>query len=76
MRFVYSDHWTKKKRRRKEITDDVLEYAMTHSPIIRDRRHAGVWNAIARIPPSGRKVKVAYRRTAQGWKIITAYWMD
>jgi hypothetical protein len=77
MKFIYSYHWTRKKEVRKEITDDVLEFAIQHSNEIRDKHWQDALNAISRIPPAGRKLKVVYKRIdRENIKIITAFWLD
>lgn len=37
MNFEYSEHWTKKKKYRPEITDDLIEYGIQNSNKLRDR---------------------------------------
>jgi len=78
MRFVYSSHWLNERRSiRKEITDDLFEYAIIHSKVIKDKYHNNAFNAICRIPPMGRMLKVVYRSAGKDrFKIITAYWID
>lgn len=69
-------HWVRKRKYRPEITDDVIEYCIQNSNIMRDRDDPTVFNAIARVPPSGRILKVAYRKEGKDLKIITAYWLN
>ncbi len=77
MEFVYSKHWKFRFRKRVHITEDVLEYAILHSKVFRDRRWLNASNAIARIPPSGRLLKVSYRKISENKvKIITAFWIN
>ena len=77
MKFEYSKHWQRKKSSRPKITDDVLEYAIANSAELRDKYWEDASNAICRIPPSGRILKVVYRRIGKNkYKIITAYWLD
>ncbi len=76
MLLEYSFHWRKKRRKRSEITDDLLEYCIQRSQKIRDRDWAEVWNALVRIPPSGRLLKVVYKARGKTIKILTAYWLD
>lgn len=47
-----------------------------NSDKIRDKYWENAYNAIARIPPSGRKLKVVYREKGKTIKVITAYWLD
>ncbi|MFH1649539.1 MAG: hypothetical protein ABIA93_03245 [Candidatus Woesearchaeota archaeon] len=76
MHFVYSKHWLLKKKHRKTINEEDIEFAILHSRIIKDRRWYDVLNAITRVPPSGRTLKVVYKRIGNTYKILTAYWMD
>ena len=78
MKFVYTVHWRLKKQyRREDISDGIIEYAIQHSKIIKDRRWDDVYNAIYRIPHNGRILKIAYKfEGIQTIKIITAYWLD
>lgn len=77
MKLVYSTHWQQKGRYRPEITDDVIEYGITHSDELKDKHWSDASNAICRIPPSGRILKVVYKRSGKSdYKIITAFWLD
>lgn len=78
MKFVYSDHWSLKNQFiRSNITEYDIEYALLHSSIIRDKCWDDAFNAIWQIPPSGRKLKVVYKRLPENHiKIITAFWID
>ena len=77
MKIEYSVHWLKKKeKKKKDITDDIIEYTIRNSEIFRDKRWEEVFNAAARIPPSGRTLKVVYKKGNQKIFIITAYWLD
>ena len=77
MRIVYSEYWMKKRHSRPDITDDMIEYCILNSNKLKDRTWEMVWNAISRIPPSGRLLKVVYREKEKDIKIIvTAYWLD
>jgi len=76
VKFEYSIHWIKQKRFRPEITDDFLELCIRDSPKIKDRNWEDKWNAIAKIPPSGRTLKVVYKEKGKTIKITTAYWLD
>ena len=76
MDFIYSEHWKKQRRYRPEITDDLIEICITRSDKVKDREWKDAFNAIARIPPSGRILKVVYKEQSKSIKIITAYWLD
>lgn len=77
MKIEYSIHWRNKKdKKKKDISDDIIEYALRNSEILKDRRWDDVFNAIARIPLSGRTLKVVYKKENQKIFIITAYWLD
>ena len=77
MKFVYSLHWRQKSKIRKEVTDDLIEYAIQHSNALKDKYWPDVVNAICRVPPMGRILKVVYRRIGKDTiKIITAFWLD
>ncbi len=77
MKLVYSKHWKRKMRYRKDITDNLIEYALLNSNILRDKYWENALNAICRVPPSGRILKVVYRRLNKNRvKIITAFWLD
>jgi hypothetical protein len=80
MKFEYSIHWEEQKEIRKEITDDVIELCILNSQKMKDREWPDAFNAIARIPPSGRILKVVYREIYKEKekviKIITSYWLD
>ncbi|HIG93654.1 MAG: hypothetical protein QT02_C0002G0045 [archaeon GW2011_AR9] len=77
MKFEYSKHWLWKKKYRSEITDDMFEYAISNSDELKDKYWPDASNAICRIPPSGRILKVIYKRNVnKTFKIITAYWLD
>jgi len=76
MKLEHSVHWKLKKRKRKDIVDDLIEYAIRFSPVFCDKNWEGVFNAVYRIPPMGRTLKVVYRRMGDRFKIITAFWLD
>ena len=76
MKIEYSFHWKKQKRFRPEITDDLIELCVQNSEKLKDREWENVFNAIARIPPSGRILKVVYKEQGKTIKIVTAYWLD
>lgn len=77
MQFEYSKHWAIKKKFRKDISDSDIEYAIQNSAQLKDKYWEDALNAIARIPPSGRILKVVYKRVKNAKvKIISAYWLD
>lgn len=77
MKFRYSEHWVKKRVFRQEITNDLFEYAIKNSDEFKDKYWEDASNAICRIPPSGRILKVVYKRIGKSeYKIITSYWLD
>jgi len=72
----HSEHWKKKLKYRKDITDDIIEYAIINSNELKDKHWEDDFNAICRVPPSGRILKVIYKKTENKIKIITAFWLD
>jgi len=76
MDFIESEHWKRKKLKRKDISNYDIEYAITNSNEIMDKYWGDALNAISRIPPSGRILKVIYKREKSKIKIITAFWLD
>jgi hypothetical protein len=76
MDFIESDHWKKKRKYRRDVTDDVIEYAIKNSNELKDKHWEDALNAICRIPPSGRILKVVYKKSKNKIKIITAFWLD
>ncbi len=77
MGFEYSFHWEKQKKYRPEITDDLIELCIRNSKKLKDKHWKDVFNAISRIPPSGRTLKIVYKEESKNIKrIITAYWLD
>lgn len=77
MEITYSKHWVRKHlKKRKNITDDAIEYAILSSKEARDRNWADAFNVICRIPPSGRTLKVVYKKLKAKVFIITTYWID
>ena len=72
MDLIESEHWKKKRAYRKDITDDMIEYAIMNSNELKDKYWNDALNAICRIPPSGRILKVVYKRQLNKIKIITA----
>jgi hypothetical protein len=77
MQLEYSEHWKLKRKYRSDITDALIEYAISNSNISRDRYWEDALNAICRVSPSGRILKVVYRRLAKNKvMVITAFWLD
>ena len=77
MRIWHTDYWAKKREFRPEISDDFIEYAVQHSNILKDRNWEELFNAIARIPATGRLLKVVYRRKGKNnIEVITSYRLD
>ena len=77
MKIEYSKHWIKKqKSKKKDITNDVIEFVLKNSKILKDKYWEDAYNAIARIPPSNRLLKVVYKTKGKTIKILTAYWLD
>ena len=77
MEIEYSKHWLKKHtKKKKDITNDAIEYAIKNSGEMKDKYWKEAFNAISRIPPSGRILKVVYRKSNTKIFIITAYWLD
>ena len=77
MEIIYSKHWLRKhQKKKKDITNDSIEYAIKNSIIMNDRNWKEAFNAISRIPPSGRILKVVYKKLKGKVFIITAYWLD
>ena len=76
MHFIYSKHWLLKNKYRKNINETDIEYAILNSDIIKDRKWENAFNAICRVPPSGRILKVVYKRKGKAYKILTAHWLD
>ncbi len=73
----YSKHWIRKRlKKRKDITDDIIEYALSNSNELRDKDWEDAFNKISRIPPSGRTLKVVYKKSNGKIFIVTAYWLD
>ena len=59
MEIVYSKHWIEKHpKKKKDITGDLIEFAINNPIIIKDRLWDDAFNAICRILPSGRILKV------------------
>lgn len=43
---------------------------------MKDRNWEDTYNAITEIPPSGRMLKVVYKKIQHKVFIVTAYWLD
>ncbi|MDP3698896.1 MAG: hypothetical protein Q8R47_04875 [Nanoarchaeota archaeon] len=69
MKFEYSRHWVKKQRFRTNITTADIEYTIMNSAELRDKYWPDALNAVCRIPPSGRILKVVYKRKKEAFKI-------
>ena len=77
MEVIYSKHWLRKHiKKKKDITNEVIEYALKNSREMKDRNWEDTFNIISRIPPSGRMLKVVYKRIKGKIFIVTAYWFD
>ena len=77
MKIIYSKHWLRKhQRKKKDITNDVIEYTIKNSRVMNDRNWKEAFNAISRIPSSGRILKVVYKKINEKIFIVTAYWID
>ena len=77
MQIKDSTHWAQKRKFRPDILDHDIEYAIIHSDELRDKHWKDASNAICRIPPSGRILKVVYKKEGKDkYKIITAFWLD
>ena len=70
-------HWKIQRKFRPDITDEAILYAIKHSDELRDGYWPDALNAMSRVPPSGRILKVVYKRISSvKIKIITAFWLD
>ncbi len=77
MEFEYSEHWIRKRKYRADISDDMFEYAIINSNELKDKHWEDASNAICRIPPSGRILKLVYKKIGKNkYRIITAYWIS
>ena len=77
MQIKHSDYWKRKKSFRPDVSDDFIEYAIQNSATLKDRNWEDLFNAIARVPTTGRKLKVVYRRKGKNnIEVITSYWLD
>ena len=76
MELFYSTHWKRKKKYRPDISDDMILYCIGNSNKLKDKYWEDVWNAISKVPPSGRTLKAVYRQKGKTIKILTTYWLD
>ena len=77
MEIIHSEHWKRKRKHRTDISDMLIEYVVSNSQPSRDRYWKNALNAICRVPPSGRILKVVFRKLGKNKiKLITAYWLD
>lgn len=76
MDIVYSKHWERKRGRRKTILHDQIEYALQNSNVLKDKHWEDALNAICRVLPHGRILKVVYKREKGKYKVITAFYLD
>lgn len=77
MNIEYSKHWIKKQKiKKKDITNDLIEYALNNSKPLSDKHWKGVLNAVSRVPPSGRILKVVYKIKSNNIFVVTAFWLD
>ncbi len=65
MEVAESYHWKRKRLKRKDVTDEFIKYAIQNSNELRDKYWEDALNAIARVPPSGRLLKVVYKRISR-----------
>ena len=64
MEIDYSKHWLRKHScKRKDITKDMIEFTLKNSKELKDKYWENAFNAISRIPPSGRRLKVVYKKS-------------
>jgi len=77
MNIEYSKHWLRKHvKKRKDITNDAIEFAIGNSKGTNDKYWKDAFNAISKVPPSGRTLKVVYKKQKEKIFIITTYWLD
>ena len=77
MDIIFSNHWLRKhSKKRKDITKDMIEFSLRNSRESRDRYWKDAFNVISRIHPSGRILKVVYKKSKEKIFIIIAYWLD
>ena len=58
------------------LVNNLIDYCIKNSNKLRDKYWEDAWNAISRVPPSGRILKVVYKPKGKTIKILTAYWLD
>ena len=77
MEIIYSKHWLRKhSRKRKDITSDIIEFALKNSDELKDKYWENAFNALTKIPPAGITLKVVYKKPKGKIFIISAYWLD
>ena len=77
MEIEYSKHWLRKhSKKRKDISFDMIEFALKNSSESKDKYWKDAFNALSRIPHSGRILKVVYKKSKEKIFIVTAYWLD
>ena len=77
MEIIYSKHWLRKQsRKRKDITNDMIELCLKNSKELKDNYWENAFNVISKIPPSGRTLKIVYKKSNQKIFIITAFWLE
>jgi len=77
MEIIYSKHWEIQRKFRPDVTDEIIIYAVVNSDELRDKYWPDALNAMSRIPPSGRILKVIYKRIGKDKiKVVTAFWLD
>ncbi len=77
MKVIYSKHWKRKQeKKRKDIMKDMIEFVLLNSSEMRDKHWANLFNKIARVPPSGRTLKVVYKKQEGKIFIVTSFWLD
>lgn len=77
MEIIYSKHWLRKHSlKRKDITNDMIEFVLKNSREFSDKYWENAFNAISGIQPSGRMLKVVYKKAKGKIFIITAFWLE
>ncbi len=77
MELILSNHWKLQRKFRPDITDEAIIYAIMNSDELEDKYWPDALNAVSRVPPTGKILKVVYKRISIGKvKIITAFWLD
>ena len=54
----------------------MIELALKNSKEQKDKYWENAFNAISRIPPSGRLLKIVYKKPKGKIFIITAFWLE